>query len=516
MLKKFLSFIIILTFLFLNFSFLETNAIKIITKETSDKLNKDITISDMFIFFGEMYKDKIPESYKYIDVKIWWVPSNSKLYQNFQRLIYVDILDNVKMHLKKSKKISAYNFYKFAEKNYKIKLIDDSNIKELKSRNANFNDFDSLNKKIIIEKNTINLNWINDDLSNKKKIFSDVYRTISSSHYNRNKLDNIKMIEDATKALASATWDKHTVYFPPVDNKDFSESLNWKYEWIGAYVDMEEPWIFKIVSPIPDSPAEDSWLKWWDIVTHIDKKEIKENWSINEAISLIKWKAWTTVLLTIKRWDDIFDIEVERRHIVIKEIETKKINNQTYYIKMKFFWPSISNEFKESLELLKKDNKIKKIIFDLRWNWWWYLNQVSYLLWNFVPKWEKTALVKHYNYSQDYYSKWYDEVDFSKYKLIVLENGWTASASEIFIWTLKDYFPETTIIWEKSYGKWSVQTIKNYWDGSSLKYTIAKWYTWKNEIWIDWIWIEPDIEIKMESYWVEDKDDKQLQKAISL
>jgi carboxyl-terminal processing protease len=324
------------------------------------------------------------------------------------------------------------------------------------------------------------------------------------------------MVSEATKALAEATWDKYTVYFPPVDNKDFNEGLNWEYEWIGAYVDMEKPWKFKIVSPLPDSPAEDAWLKWWDIVTHVNKEEITEKQSIKEIVSLIKWKTWTTVLLTIKRWSEIFDVKVKRTHITIKEVEAKKLNRSTYYIQMKFFWPTIAEEFEKSLELLKTDKSIKKIIFDLRWNGWGYLDQVSYILWSFVPKWEKTAVVKYYKSSQNYYSKWYDDIDFSNYKLIVLENGWTASASEIFIGTLKDYFPKTTVIWEKSYGKGSVQTIKTYKDGSSLKYTIAKWYTWKTETGIDWIWINPDIEIKMETYWVDEVDDKQLQKAIRL
>lgn len=501
--------------LFINFP-LEANAIQIVSKEVSGKLDKEMTIWDMFILFGEMYKNEIPESYKYIDVKIEWIGKNSNLHRNLQRLIYVDIIDNAKIYLNKKNKISAYNFYKFAEKNYTINLINNSNIVKLKSRKAILRDFEVLRTKLKIEKNNINIGWGNHELFNKKKVFSDVYNTLSSSHYSKENFDNIKMIENATKALAESTWDKHTVYFPPVENKDFNESLTWEYEWIWAYVEMNVAWIFKIVSPLPDSPAEDAWLKWWDTVTHIDKKEITKDQSIKEIVSLIKWKAWSEVLLSIKRWDKIFDVKVKRWNIVIKEIESKKLNNNIYYIKMKFFWPSIAKEFKQSLEILKTDKNIKKVIFDLRWNGWWYLNQVSDILWNFVVKWDKTAVVKYYNYSQNYYSKWYDDIDFSKYKLIVLENWGTASASEIFIWTLKDYFPEITVIWEKSYGKWSVQTIKNYKDGSSLKYTIAKWYTWKTETWIDWTWISPDIEIEMESYWVDEKDDIQLQKAIIL
>ena len=57
---------------------------------------------------------------------------------------------------------------------------------------------------------------------------------------------------------------------------------------------------------------------------------------------------------------------------------------------------------------------------------------------------------------------------------------------------------------------------KTYSDGSALKYTIAKWFTWKTHTWIDGIWIKPDIEIKMEKYWVSEFEDKQLQKALKI
>ena len=97
-----------------------------------------------------------------------------------------------------------------------------------------------------------------------------------------------------------------------------------------------------------------------------------------------------------------------------------------------------------------------------------------------------------------------------------MQNSGTASASEIMIWTLKDYFPKIVSIGENTYWKWSVQTMKQYDDGSSFKYTIAKWFTWKTETWIDWVWFKADIELEydLEAYkldWV----DNQLQRAIS-
>lgn len=515
--RKILSLLIIISFLFSFWWIVNASEIKIISKEKYEEYNKEITLWDMFIFFAGQLDWKIPETYRYIDVKIKWLDKSSEIYKSVQKLIYVDILNNSDVYLNPYKKINAYSFYTFAWKVYKTDLIDDkTQIVNLKLRNAKNSDIHELKTQVINSYNKFELNSDISNLETKKEIFSEVYKSLTKKHYLRDSIDKEKMLDQAIKWLAEWTWDKYTTYFPPIENKDFTEWLTWEYEWIWAYVDMEKAWEFKIVSPIPGSPAERAWLKWWDIVTKVDWKEVTEDNSVSEVVSWIKWPAWTTVKLSIKRWTKTFDLVVDREKIVLKEVEAKKLNSSTYYIQMKFFGPHIWKEFKESLEILKTDKSIKKIIFDLRWNWWWYLNGASNVLSYFVPHLEATAVIKYYNNEQTYKSRGYTDIDFSKYKLVVLENGWTASASEIFIWTLKDYFPDTTIIWEKSYWKWSVQTIKTFKDWSSLKYTIAQWYTWKNHNWIDWTWIKPDIEIKMEKYWVEEEKDLQLQKAIKL
>lgn len=79
--------------------------------------------------------------------------------------------------------------------------------------------------------------------------------------------------------------------------------------------------------------------------------------------------------------------------------------------------------------------------------------------------------------------------------IIILINKWSASASEIFAWTIKDYIPSTVLIWEQTFGKWSAQSIKNYTDWSILKYTQSKRYTWKTQRNIDKQWISPDIKM---------------------
>ena len=486
-------------------------------KEVETENNLTVTREYIIIYLGEFFV-KVPESYKYINLKFKLLEPNSAIEKTLKKLVYLDKIENVEKNLYLNKTMTAYSFYALAKDVLELDMKLDK--VELSKRNVRLSDLETVkntynyykkdqNVKIETPKSTTVL-W------DKEEIFNDVYNTILWAHYNHENINKDDLIYGAIEWLANAPEDKHTVYFPPIESKSFEDSLSWEYEWIGSYVEMTSPGELKITSPIPGGPAEKAWLKWWDIVTKVDEKEITKENSLTEVISWIKGPAGSTVILTVNRnWTEL-KIEVKREKITIKNLEYSKINSNTYNIQIKTFGAGVANEFKTVLEEIKSKWNTKKIIIDLRNNWGWYLNEVTEMLGYVVPEWEKTAVVKYNWWNNNFYSKWLNIVDLNKYEVIILQNSGTASASEIMIWTLKDYFPKIVSIGENTYWKWSVQTMKQYDDGSSFKYTIAKWFTWKTETWIDWVWFKADIELEydLEAYkldWV----DNQLQRAIS-
>jgi len=387
------------------------------------------------------------------------------------------------------------------------KYVNENNINSLKLRNVNLSDLIVIDNFIInLEKNDTFVDFQNNFINSfnnieeqtKVKVFLDVYSTLLNEHYDSLKMDKNKILYWAIEWLTKWSEDKFTTFFPPSESKNFDESLSGEFEWIWAYVEMESPGILKIISPIAWSPAEWVGLKSWDIILKIDGNEITRTININQAVSLIKWPAWTKVKLIIFRDNKELEIEITRAKVTLKDVEYKIINDKFFYIQTRMFWDKVFEEFSASIDELKKHSKIKKIIIDLRNNPGWYLEQAVNILSLFIEKWKTTAFVKYKNWDLSYPSYGYNKIDLNEYEVYILSNPWTASASEIMIWTLKDYYPKIKIIWEKTYWKWSVQTIKSYYDWSSLKYTIAKWYTWLTQTWIDKIWINPDIEIKLD------------------
>lgn len=482
--------------------------------------NQTLTRGQTFIYFADKVDENIPDAYKYINLYYSWVDSSSPEWQALQKLVYLWYINNTNTDLWLNKAINYRTFEALASKILQVKISNNISDEIKRSTFVKENDLRAIEE--VLENRNKNTNviiptslepvWIGE----KSKILSDVYKTLNSLHYDRSNFTTHQIIDGAIKGAAESIGDKYTTYFPPTESKNFIENLDGNFEGIWAYIEMTSPWELIIISPIVTSPAEKAWLKWGDRIIAVDGKEITEKNSTNEVVSWIKWPKGTIVELTIQReWiPELFTVKVTRDTITIKDVEHKNISQNTYYIQIKSFWESVTKQFREALETISSDNQIRKIIIDVRNNPGGYLNEVAYMLSYFVPKGEPTIIIDNGNGDTNYVSLWFELLSWKDYELVLLQNSWSASASEILIWTLKDYYPNATIIWEKSFGKGSVQSLKNYYDGSTLKYTSAKWFTGKTKTWIDWVWISPDIEVILDEDMLRNEQiDTQLERA---
>jgi carboxyl-terminal processing protease len=172
---------------------------------------------------------------------------------------------------------------------------------------------------------------------------------------------------------------------------------------------------------------------------------------------------------------------------------------------LNMYWEDSAIEFKKALNSFKDKSWI---IIDLRDNGWWYLQSAVQILSNFIKNGEELVQVKWKkilnNVSYPSKNNW----NIYNWKIVIIINGNSASASEITAWALKDY-NKAILVWTKSYWKGSVQEPYSFSDGSQIKLTIAKWFTpnWVN---IDKDWIKPDIKIEFKK---QDYDLKECKKV---
>ena len=355
--------------------------------------------------------------------------------------------------------------------------------------------------------------WDSKSILNDKDLdltkYWEVYNLIKLNDYDSQSIDKEKLVDNSIKWLVEWLGDKHSEYFNGEESKKFNEILSWDFEWIWAVVETNEIWVI-IDRLIKWSPAKKYWLESWDIIIKANGDKL-EGLDLYDAVDKIKWPAWTIVKLEVIRKGEtsILTFDVIREKIKIPSVESETFDDwKIAYIALNIFWDETSSEFEIEL---KKYLNTDWLIIDLRDNGGWYLQSATTILSNFIEK-DKTLVVTKYrdlfsNVSYPSINDW----TIYKWKIVVLINENSASASEITAWALKDY-KKAILVWKKSYGKWSVQKPFDLVDWSMLKLTIAKWFT-PNDVNIDKEWITPDIEVTFEKEDFEKTYDRQLEEA---
>lgn len=351
--------------------------------------------------------------------------------------------------------------------------------------------------------------------------FDTIYQLLSTSYYDHSKLDTGVMLEKALKSFVDAVDDPYTIYLDTKQNSWFQEELKWQtdFEWIGAVVTKKEDYVM-IEEVIKWSPAYIAGLMPLDRVLMINTWSVKDL-SIDTAVARIRWPKWSQVLLTVERIHkdgkkEVFEKKVTRDTVSVpsltSQLFTGKNNKDIAYISISIIGEETEHLMEAAVASLKK-SPLAGIIIDLRGNGWWLLQIANEISSHFLPKGVSVVQAKYTTFPEEtYVSQGYNE--FTWVPLVVLVDGMTASAGEIIALALKEK-AWATIIWTQTFGKGSIQTMDEFTDGSSLKYTIGKWFSPRGDS-IDKVGISPDILIPFDAdLYTKQRRDNQLEKAKS-
>lgn len=342
-------------------------------------------------------------------------------------------------------------------------------------------------------------------------VYWEAWDSLRSDFVYRNKIKDKEMFYGSIKGLAAATKDPYTVFMTPDETKEFANDLAGTFEGIGAEVGMRND-IITIVAPLAGMPAEKAGLKAGDKVYTING-ESALGLTVDEAVKKIRGPKGTIVTLTVIRDKETTprEIKIERGIIIVKSVELSFRPDGIALIKVSNFNNDTESLFKDAIVKIN-EKKPKGIILDLRNNPGGYLDTAV----SMISEWVKEGPVVLEQFGDgrrnEYVAKGNPHLD--SYKTIVLVNGGSASASEIVAGALRDY-NKATLVGENTYGKGSVQTIRDLSDGSSIKVTIATWMT-PNGDFINEKGLLPQVEVKMTVSDVEKNKDPQLQKAVDL
>lgn len=341
-------------------------------------------------------------------------------------------------------------------------------------------------------------------------LFWKIWGELEEKYVDENALKNESMVYGAIKGMVDALNDPYTVFMTPEESVQFSESLEGMLEGIGAELTVKDKKLV-IVSPLRKSPAEKAGLLAGDIIYKIED-EFAEEMTLVEAITKIRGKKGTTVTLTIARQklEKPFDVTIVRDSIDIESVTMEKLDNGIVYLSVNQFNDKTNAEFSKYISELIL-NEPKGLIVDLRYNGGGYLDIAVQLLSYLLPKDTLSVIIKEKG-KEDQILRTNGNPKLLNVPLVVIVNDSSASASEIVAGAIQDH-KRGIVLGTKSFGKGSVQEVEKFSDGSSLRVTIAKWFTPNNRS-INKVGLTPDVVVEITDEDIKKTYDRQKEEAI--
>lgn len=338
--------------------------------------------------------------------------------------------------------------------------------------------------------------------------------------YINDDIDEDAILEAVCDAYVGTT-DKYGSYLTAEEYAELISDYSAKMEGIGVHVIYNADYdCIEVIAIMPDSPALDAGLLPGDLIVTVEGKPVKEL-GYYPAINMIKGKAGTITNFTVLRGENYtekVDFSIKRAVVTEQTVWHHIIaSDETIgYIKILTFDDGTYNQFVNAVSDLRNSG-CTRLVIDLRYNPGGLLTSVVDVLDYILPEGPIVRLIdKKGDVEIKYSDKSYLDMDF-----VVLVNGSTASAGELFTSAIKDY-GLAKIVGTQTYGKGTVQTIKLLKDGDAVSISY-KLYSPPYSDNYEGVGITPDVIVELDEalsgisiYKISDEEDNQLQKAISV
>ena len=328
-------------------------------------------------------------------------------------------------------------------------------------------------------------------------------------------VDSDDLVNGIYKGVVESLDDPYSEYYTAEEYKELMSTLTGNYAGIGALLQKDvktgEVTITKVYA---GTPAEKSGLMEGDGIVSADGYLATDE-GLDTFVQHIRGEEGTDVKLVILRNGEEQTITCTRASITTPTVEYQMLDGNVGYIIVSQFTESTAEDFKAAFQDLESQG-MTSVIFDMRNNGGGLLDSVVEMLDYILPNGTVVYTMDKAGNREDYTS---DEVHQKKIPMVVLVNGNTASAAEIFTGAIRDY-KYGTIIGTNTFGKGIVQSTIPLPDQSALKLTTQTYYTPSGEC-IHGTGIKPDIELEYEFQGGEDDKysvdlDNQIQKALEV
>lgn len=344
----------------------------------------------------------------------------------------------------------------------------------------------------------------------------DVLMDLVDSYYYED-VDKEQMLESAALGLVAGIGDVYSTYYTKEDMEAFNEETEGEYAGIGCQL-LADPsdQMITVTRVFKGSPAEKVGMRTGDKIVYVNDVYYSA-YEMDDAVNVMRGEPGGTVKVTVLRDLETIDFEVTREIVNINYVEYDILQGNVGYVIVYDFLGNAYEGFAEAIDAFREAD-VEGMIIDLRNNGGGLVDVCVEMADLILPEGVVVSMRDKYDYVEEY------KVDDEYYDvpLVVLVNGYSASASEILAGAVRDY-GVGTLVGEKTFGKGVVQSALEFTDGSGIKLTTARYYTPNGEC-IHEVGIEPDVEVALDEdavtiYGINNlphDEDAQLQEAIRL
>ena len=303
-------------------------------------------------------------------------------------------------------------------------------------------------------------------------VLDEVRRELSRSYYRP--VGATILGRQSVAGVIEALGDPHTEYLTPEEYASLRRHTARSYSGIGLTVGPANEGL--IVTSALEGPARDAGIRTGDVIVSIDGSRTRKL-SFRRALALIKGREGTVVRLTVQRADEgVIHFTVVRQEVPVLALRSRLIKvrkTKIGYVRLLSFPESAAERVDRAAELLV-DRGAEGLILDLRDNPGGLLSQAVGAAGLFLDEGVVCTIEGEHQDRRVYEVR--GSADFPRLPLVVLVNGGSASAAEILAAALSDH-GRISLVGDRTYGKASVQSVKELPSGGALKLTTATYRT---------------------------------------
>ena len=285
-----------------------------------------------------------------------------------------------------------------------------------------------------------------------------------------------KLVEDGIRGMLEKL-DPHSSYLTAKEVKAANEPLQGNFEGIGVQFNMAEDTLL-VIQPVTNGPSEKVGIIAGDRIVKVNDTIIAGvKMPKEEIIKRLRGPKGTKVVLAIVRRgiQDTLTFNVVRDKIPIHTIDAAyMVRPKVGYIRIGSFGAATHDEFVESMNKLTKAG-MESLILDLQENGGGYLQTAVKIAEEFLQAGDLIVYTDGRRTQRTEYKAKGGGL-FTKGKVIVLVDSYTASAAEIVSGAIQDH-DRGIVVGRRTFGKGLVQRPIDLPDGSMIRLTIAHYYT---------------------------------------